>query len=76
MQEEHDMPMAKHHGEQTMKMVVGKMLYWPKMKQDIKHFVHTCVKCQNTKSIYKKKYGLYRIIPILNEPWENVSMDS
>jgi hypothetical protein len=27
------------------------------------------------KSIYKKKYGLYRLLPILNEPWENVSMD-
>jgi hypothetical protein len=27
------------------------------------------------KSIYKKKYGLYRPQPILNEPWENVSID-
>jgi hypothetical protein len=75
MQEEHDMPMAKHYGKQTTKVAVGKRLYWPKMKQDVKHFVRTCVKCQSTKSIYKKKYGLYRTIPIPNEPWENVSMD-
>jgi hypothetical protein len=33
------------------------------------------VKCQNTKFIYKKKYELYKTIPIPNEPWENVSMD-
>ncbi len=35
----------------------------------------TCVKCQNTKFIYKKKYGLYRLLSIPNKPWENVSMD-
>jgi len=23
----------------------------------------------------QKKNGLYRLLPILNEPWENVSMD-
>ncbi len=35
----------------------------------------TCVMCQSTKSIYKKKYGLYRPLLIPNEPWESVSMD-
>ncbi len=44
-------------------------------KEDVKHFVRTCVKCQSTKSIYKKKYGLYRLLLIPNELWENVSMD-
>jgi hypothetical protein len=45
------------------------------MKEDVEHFVSTYVKCQNMMSIYKKKYGLYMPLPILNEPWENVSMD-
>lgn len=45
------------------------------MKQDVEHFVHTCVKCQSTKYIYKNKYGLYRPLLISNEPWESVSMD-
>jgi hypothetical protein len=43
MYETHDMPMAKHRGEQTMKVAIGKRLYWPKMKQDVKHFVCTYV---------------------------------
>ncbi len=51
------------------------MFYWPKMKDDVEHFVRTCVKCQNSKSIYKKKKGLYKPLPISNKPWENVSMD-
>ncbi len=45
------------------------------MKQDVEHFVCTCIKCQNTKPIYKKKYGLYKPVPIPSEPWESVSMD-
>jgi hypothetical protein len=32
MQEEHDMPMARHYGEITIRVVVGKKFYWPKMK--------------------------------------------
>jgi hypothetical protein len=45
------------------------------MKHDVEHFVCIYVKCQNKKSILKK-YGMYRILSILNELWENVSMDS
>ncbi len=37
--------------------------------------MHTYVKCQNMKYIYKKRYGLYRLQLILNEPWKNISMD-
>jgi hypothetical protein len=52
--------MVGHQGEQTTKMIVGKKIYWPEMKKDVEHFVHTYVKCRNMKSICKKKYGLYR----------------
>jgi len=36
---------------------------------------HLGIKCQIVKSIYRKKFGLYKSLPILNEPWESVSMD-
>jgi hypothetical protein len=75
MQEKHDVPMARHHGERTTRMVVGNKFYWPKIKHDVEHFVRTYVKCQNMKSIYKMKYGLYKPLPIPSEPWENVSID-
>ncbi len=71
-----------HHKRRIAKMEVVSNLcanreeiLWPKMKEDVEHFVSTYVKCQNMKSIYKKKYGLYMPLPILNEPWENVSMN-
>ncbi len=70
-----DVPMAGQCGEWTTKVAIGKRFYWPKMKQDVEHFMHICVKCQNTKSIYKNKYGLYKHLLIPNKPWENISMD-
>jgi hypothetical protein len=45
------------------------------MKENVKNFMHTCVKCQNMKFIYKNIYGLYRPLLIPSEPWNNVSMD-
>jgi len=45
------------------------------MKEDIDHYVCMCIKCQSTKSIHKKKFGLYRPFPIPLSPFENVSMD-
>jgi hypothetical protein len=45
------------------------------MKEDVDHYVYMCIKCQSTKSIHKKKFGLYRPFPIPSGPFENVSMD-
>jgi hypothetical protein len=75
MNDEHDVPLGWHCGERTTRVVVGKRFYWLEIKEDVEHFVHTCVKCQNIKSVYKKKYKLYGPLLIPNEPWESVSMD-
>jgi hypothetical protein len=66
---------VKDHGERTTRVAIGKRFYLLKMKEDVEHLTHICVKCQNMKSIYKKKYGLYKLLSFLNEPWESVSMD-
>jgi hypothetical protein len=44
MQKEHDVPMAKHCGEQTTRVAIGKMFYWFEMKENVEHFVHIFVK--------------------------------
>ncbi len=67
--------MAGHYGEHTTRVAIGKTFYQFDMKKDIEHFVCTYVSYQNTKSIYKKKYGLYRFLLIPSEPQENVSVD-
>ncbi len=74
MQKVHDTPMAGHHGEKTTRQLLGKTFYWPKMKE-VEHYVRTCVKCQSTKLVHKKKFELYRRLPIPLNPFESVSMD-
>ncbi len=75
MQEVHDAPMVGHHGEKTTKELLGKTIYWPEMKEDIEHYVCTCVKGQSTKLIHKKMFGLYRPFLIPSGPFESFSMD-
>jgi hypothetical protein len=45
MQKVHDAPMVGHHGEKTTRELLGKTFYWPKMKEDEKHYIRTCIKC-------------------------------
>jgi hypothetical protein len=45
------------------------------MKENVEHYVRTCVKCQSTKLVHKKKFKLYRPFPIPSSPFENVRMD-
>jgi hypothetical protein len=58
------MPMVGYLGEKITRKLLGEIFYWPKMKEDIEHYVRTCIKCQSTKSIHKKKFGLYKPFPI------------
>jgi len=68
-------PMVRHHGERITRELLGKTFYWPKMKEVVKHYIRMCIKCQNTKSIYKKKFGLCRPLSLPSGPFENVTMD-
>ena len=45
------------------------------MKEEIAHFVKTCMKCQMNRVSYKKQAGLLQPLPILLGPLYNVSMD-
>jgi hypothetical protein len=44
------------------------------MKEDVKHYVHICVKCQNIKLIYKNEFRLYRSFIDFNKfVWECIN---
>jgi len=57
------------------KSVIGKNFLLAWMKENIEHYIHMCVKCQSTKLVHTKEFGLYKLLPIPLGPFENVSMD-
>jgi hypothetical protein len=75
LKEEHDSPIAGHRGEKATIATVSRRYYWPGMKEDITHFVKTCVKCQLNRASYQKQAGLLQPLPIPPGPWHSVSMD-
>lgn len=58
-----------NHKGRTRKKV---LLAWNETRCKAFH-VHLCQVLKH--EVHRKKKGLYRPLPILNEPWENVSMD-
>jgi hypothetical protein len=62
LKEEHDSPIAGHRGEKTTIAAISRRYYWPGMKEEITHFIKTCIKCQLNRSSYQKQAGLL-------QPW-------
>ena len=75
LKEEYDSPIASHRGEKSTIAAVSKRYHWLCMKEEIAHFVKTCVKCQMNQASYQKQTGLLQPLPILPGPWNSVSMD-
>ena len=75
LKEEHDSPIAGHRGEKATIAMVSKRFFWPGMKDEIAHYVKTCVKCQLNRASYQKQAGLLQPLPIPPGPWHSVSMD-
>jgi hypothetical protein len=49
----HDLPIVGHCEEKNMRATLSKIFYWPKMKEDVEHYVRTCVKCQKSSQYTK-----------------------
>jgi putative transposase len=75
LKEKHDSPIAGHRRKKTTLAVVSRIYYWPYMKEEIVHFVKTCVKCQLNQASYQKQAKFLQPSPILSGPWHSVSMD-
>lgn len=76
MKECHDVLTAEAHlGYHHMYNQLASVYYWPRMSQDIKHFVVSCDICQKVKLKTHGPLGYLQPIPIPLAPFEVVSMD-
>ncbi|KAL3692137.1 hypothetical protein R1sor_005788 [Riccia sorocarpa] len=75
LKEAHDVPLAGHKGAKGTLVKLAKQYFWPGMREDVDHFVKTCVVCQGNRVLYQKAQGLLRPLPIPSRPFESISMD-
>ena len=71
----HDSPIGGHLGlEKTMDKLT-RVFYWKNMQDDVIRYLQACQACQMVKPMKQSKFGLLQPLPILEQPWEQVSMD-
>lgn len=75
MIEAHDIPTSGHLGiYKTYHRIVEKY-YWPKLKNDVTHYVNHCSVCATHKVERKKPIGLMVPQPLPSKPWEIIATD-
>jgi hypothetical protein len=75
LKECHDGPLTSHGGAKCTTTFLKKSYYWPNLKDSAEAYVKTCLTCQQNRTLNKKQAGLWQPLPILEGPWESVSMD-
>src|SRR6266481_3189632 len=48
---------------------------WPSLPEFVKDYCKSCTTCSCTKPQRHKPYGLLKQLPVLEKPWNSISMD-
>ena len=75
MDECHAPPYARHRGIASTTQAMERYFFWPRMRKDLHQFVTECLTCQKVKYNRHKTPGLLVPLPVLEAPWESISMD-
>jgi len=74
LQEAHVGGLAGHFGVKKTLDMLSDHFFWPHMRRDVQRHVERCITFLKAKSCLNP-HGLYIPLPILNVPWEYISMD-
>jgi hypothetical protein len=74
LKEKHNGGLAGHFGHDKTFAQINGSYYWSGMRKDVNKFMNRCRIFQHTKG---RRYntGLYQPLPVLERPWDAVSMD-
>ncbi|PCH36555.1 ribonuclease H-like protein, partial [Wolfiporia cocos MD-104 SS10] len=71
----HGSILAGHTGIKKTLTAISNSYWWPRMDQDIKHYIQHCTKCQQAKPIRQAKSAPLNPNPTPDYNWENISVD-
>ncbi|KAH0606065.1 uncharacterized protein H6S33_004522 [Morchella sextelata] len=71
----HDAASAGYPGREKTFELISRDYYWPLMRNYIARYVRNCHTCQRSKPNTHGKVGVFRPLPIPEQPWREVSMD-
>jgi hypothetical protein len=75
LNEKHSGGLVGHFSHDKTFTQLSSSYYWPGMRTEVIKFVNRCRICQHAKG-KRQNIGLYQPLPILERPWDAISMDS
>jgi hypothetical protein len=75
LKEIHDAPTGGHLGVEKTMYRLGKLFWWPRMREEVQEYIGSCIACQSNKANNRAPAGLLHPLPIPTQKWESVSMD-
>ena len=75
LEEAHDIPISGHVGIAKTIDLLSRTYYWPKLHEDVKEYINSCLPCQSNKARNSALAGLAQPIEPPVRRWDQVSMD-
>lgn len=71
----HDLPTSGHVGMFKTFWRIAERYYWPKLRSDVHKYISHCHICAQNKVEQKPPAGLMGNRPVVNQPWQSISLD-
>ena len=75
LQYKHDHLISGHFGHNCTLDLIRREFIWPDLCNSIKSYIKSCTTCMCSKSQRHRLYGLLKQVPVLEFPWNSISMD-
>jgi len=72
---QHDHPLTGHFGQNRTLELIWHEYTWPGLRTFIKNYIWSCTSCTRAKTVHHRPYRLLKQLPILEKPWNSISMD-
>ena len=75
LQYKHDHPVSGHVRHNRTLDLIRWEFVWLDLHNSVKSYIRSCTTCMRSKSQRHQPYGLLKQLPILEFPWNSISMD-